>query len=130
MESWTLSDSSKSLEGHGETEAQRWGATRPGCGDLGRHPRRPHSLAKALSGDPGMCLPVNELQTSPSPSLRKIMITLPVRVEKPRSSPSVRLHFQLLLHLGTLGELSQRAEQDLDRVWPVVIPLELYFGPV
>lgn len=54
------------------------------------------------------------------------MITLPVRVEKPRSSPSVHLHFQLLLHLGTLGELSQRAEQDLDRVWPVVIPLELY----
>ena len=58
------------------------------------------------------------------------MITLPVRVEKARSSPSVRLHFQLLLRLGTLGELSQRAEQDLDRVRPVVIPLELYFGPV
>lgn len=46
-------------------------------------------------------------------------------MEKARLSPSVRLHFQLLLRLGTLGELFQGAEQDLDHVGLSVITLEL-----
>lgn len=74
LESWILSVPPKSLEGHRETEAQRWGTVCPGHGHLGLFPA---TLAPCLT----------ELPSLPSSSVVKITNTLPVPSGKGEALP-------------------------------------------
>lgn len=93
------------LEGMGENGGPEIGSDLSGSWRPGSHRRCPDSLFTALRCDAGIFLPLIKRQTSPSSSLLKNH-KYPSRFEWEKARPflSLRLHSQLLLRLGTLGD--------------------------